>query len=335
MDKLNYKFLSFSELSNLTLHKVNRCGYTSLEDAINNGFTETDYNKFISRCKITLKDIKKNGYLETSMLIIAKCKDDGLLYLIEGQGRRGAIIIGKEKNEIDVDNVPCLIYEDELTYREIGEKIRIHNTKKSNRWACADISKSGARELGGDYEWAYNFVEQYKLRTNCCPYMANLMVYGEKHSHKRNSSLPFTQCDFREGHDLFMSLYEKFLDEFGEKQNIKTSTRHAKVKRADLGIMFNSFFSFLYRTCKKHSIDENVYLNRILDKMCAWSNKIDVLNVQNFLEVVNLGKTDKMQFYQKINIEKIFREVLPKELFECFSGEGRNWAFETNYKKVA
>lgn len=335
MEKVKHDFINYSELCALNLHKVNRCGYVKKEDALANGFTETDYNKFINRCKKTLKDIKQNGYLETSTLIIAKCKDDGLIYLIEGQGRRGAIMIGSDKNEIDITNIPCQIYESELTYREIGEKIRIHNTKKSARWGCADISKSGARELGGDYEWAYNFVEQYKLRTNCGSYMANLMVYGEKHSHKRNSSLPFTQCDFREGYELFMSLYERYLNEFGDKQNMSHSTRHANVKRTDIGIIFNSFFSFLYRSCKKHSIDENVYLNKVLDKMCIWSNKISSLNVQNFREFLNLKKNNKYQFYQMINVEKIFRDTLPKDVVEYFISESRNWAFETNYKQVA
>ena len=132
-----------------------------------------------------------------------------------------------------------------------------------------------------------------------------------------------------------MSLYEKFLDEFGEKQNIKHSTRHTKVKRSDIGIVFNSFFTFLYRSCKKYSIDENIYLNKILDKMCVWSNKIESLNIQDFLKFVNMGKTDKHIFYQTLNMDKIFKETLPKNIVECFSAEGRNWVFETNHKKVA
>lgn len=74
--------LTYDELMGLLNLKANRCGYLKEEDAINNGFSEKDWNSFISRANNMRKKIKKEGFSKASFFVIAK-DSDGNLYLLD------------------------------------------------------------------------------------------------------------------------------------------------------------------------------------------------------------------------------------------------------------
>ena len=61
--------LSYTELMNCFSVDTNRCGYLTKADALNNGFSESDWNKYISRAQKLKKTIIKKGFSKASFFI--------------------------------------------------------------------------------------------------------------------------------------------------------------------------------------------------------------------------------------------------------------------------
>lgn len=331
--KINYNFnfclLSYKELCNLNLHKINRCGEIVEQIALKN-YSQAQYDSFIKRCETTLKEIKKKGYNPTSMLILAKCKEDGLLYLIEGQGRRGAIILGTERGIINIDEIPCVIFAKELSYSEIGEEIIKHNIQKSNvMWKSDDIAASQARQIGGDVEKAYMFQHEYqeRLQLSSKPYMARLMIFGaNKASHIRDYSHPFTFEDFRKDHELFMSLYEYFVKNFGRDEWKKKYRQ--KIRNQTLGIVYDSFFTKLYNFTVEAGLDPYKYLTRVNEELCKWANK--KATIDRFVSFLSIKIVDKREFMDFPGLDGIIMSVYPDNVRFDFTA----WRYG-NLKNVA
>ena len=329
--KFFFKTLSVSELKNLKLHTNNRCGEVEREKALKN-YTDFQYESFIKRCHVTLKEIKKKGYNPTSHLIIAKCSEDNQYYLIEGQGRRGAIILGIENNEINVSDIPCMIFDNPMTYEQIGEEIIKHNTQKSqNPWKSNDIAFSKARHYGGEIEEAFKFQVKYQERLSMInkPYMARLMLYGgNKASHLRDNDCGFTMEDFRADYELFMDIYEYFVNNFGRSEIRKRYK--SKVRNQDLGIVYESFFNRLYNIVKSKGLSFD-YVRKVNNALCKWSCKVSLDAVDLFLKI---KKNEKIPFLNYCNMECILMEVFPKG--EITINDFADWKFGANkIKKCA
>ena len=346
MKKISFRFLTYEELCNLNIHSFNRCGHITLDEAQAHGTSEHDYNTFIKRCERTLKDIKKNGYLETSVLIIAKCKEDGKIYLIEGQGRRGAIILGVNQGKLNVEThslntIPCFMYDDELSYEDIGKKIEEHNIKKSSPWKTNDLTQIHVKIEGGDVEEAYNMVKKYREKNfkRDGVYTCNLLFYAGKVSHLRGKDIKLTKNDFRENYEIFTSLYEKFLNEFATTKPIKDNERYSYVRRCDFSIIWESFFNYIHKICRQYNYDAHSIMSEVLDYIIKWSNS-NTTTVQNIKEFLSISKESngKFTFLDKINVNKMANKIFSDNIAEVLPKlQGWPFASETSRtsKKVA
>lgn len=312
--------LSYEELKNLKLHKINRCGEINKENCPLY-YRDGDYDDFINRCNRLRKEILKKGYNPTSQLIIAKCVEDGEYYLIEGQGRRGAILIGTENGDFSIDKIPCMIFNEPLTYDRIGKEILRHNQQKpQNPWKTNDIDASRARQYGGDVEEAYKFQCDYQERIGMRkhPYMARLMIYGQKGSHSRDTN-GLTSQDYRPDYKLFMELYEYFLNNFvREEWRGKYKT---KVRNQNIGIIYESFFQKLYRETISFGLNPYEYLPKVNKILCKWSQTAPTYNLDTFF---SFKKSDKSRFLDLTKIVPKIKDIYPSNININISDD---WAF--------
>lgn len=302
--------LSIKEVNNLNFHHINRCGFLDVNEAIANGFSHDDCKSFVNRCEKMLKEIKKNGFLMNSFLCVAVCKDDGKLYLVDGQGRRGAIQLGIIKGDISTDfKVPCIMLEG-YTYDEIGELIRKFNNAKSSPWKGLDRSFADAKQKGGDYLTAYNIVKNYAETHKCNIYMSRLLHFGQKGSHSKGN--PLTLSDFRSNNELFTSLYSTFLSDFGKI--FEGTHTHLKKKRlglakkTDLGIIWESLINHMTKFKSSNTDLTNNIIN-LNNEIIKKSNK---LSMEDFIRLVHIKKDDKSSFKSILNIGKIIDNVYKK-----------------------
>lgn len=306
----SFKLLSYQELCDLKLHVINRCGEVNKDIALKN-YSEYQYESFIKRCNITLKDIKKRGYNPTSHLIVAKCSDDNKYYLIEGQGRRGAIIIGTNKGDFTINEIPCMIFSNPMTYDEIGKEIIRHNTQKSqNPWKSNDIAFSSAKQFGGAIEDAYRFEMEYRerLSTPNKSYNARLMIYGtSKCSHLRDKECYMTMDDFRKDYKLFMDIYEYYVNNFGRKE--KRNHFKSKIRTQSFAIIYESFFNKLYKLLNEKNLDPYIFLPKVNKAFCEESTKI---SIDDFNDLLSLNKNDKRGFMYFSRMHKVLMSVFTK-----------------------
>jgi hypothetical protein len=334
--------LSYQELVNLHIHEFNRCGYITQEEALKHNQSVKDWDAFIKRCEATLNDIKKNGYLETSMIITAKCKEDGRTYLIEGQGRRGAIILGFENKKLDPEThnlleIPSLHYEQELTYAEIAEKIREHNLKKSKPWKTNDIMQIDALIEGGECLEAYNIIKKYREKNfrQDGIYTCNMLHYGGKCSHIRGHQRYLSVDNFREYYKIFTILYEEFINNFAKESSLKEHIRYRKVRSCEFSILWESFLVLIKNICIKHGLNVEEHMKKASDYLSKWSNnkKTKTEDILNFL---SLRDTDKYRFVEYINFNNLYRDIFGSEQNEDILNTLYGWPYvnERKTKKV-
>lgn len=322
----SFKLLSYQELCDLKLHVINRCGEVNKDIALKN-YSEYQYESFIKRCNITLKDIKRRGYNPTSHLIVAKCSDDNKYYLIEGQGRRGAIIIGNNNGDFVINEIPCMIFSNPLTYDEIGNEIIRHNTQKSqNPWKSSDIAFSSAKQFGGPIEDAYRFEMDYRerLSTPNKSYNARLMIYGtSKCSHLRDKECCMTMDDFRKDYRLFMDIYEYYVNNFGRKEVRKKYK--SKIRTQSFAIIYESFFNKLYKLLNEKNLDPYIYLPKVNKAFCENSTKIPL---DDFDKLLSLNKSHKRDFMHYSRMDYVLMNVFTNK--EISATDFEEWKYGIN-----
>lgn len=301
-------FLSYQELLDLNLHEINRCGHLTLEDALANNYTMYDFEKLQKRASRMLNDIKKRGYVEDSCLVTAKCIEDNKTYLIDGQTRRFAVIMGVKTNQLEYEELPChhLGYR---TYAEISESIELHNTSKSNPWKSVEKINSKALKYKGECQLILDLMNNYRMKLfSGDKGFSNtyLMFLGQGFSKIINKPLPLELNNLRKDYKLFTTLYERFINEFGNKSRLNKAVRD-KVKHFGLASVWESFFNLIYLTCNTYKLDPETYMTNALNYLIKWSNYTSSLDkVKEFMYIKD---TDKMLFISTINLEKFFKET--------------------------
>lgn len=306
-DSIISVYITFDELMAANTKDTNRCGELTKENALAKGFKEKDWDSYIRRATITMKNIVQNGYSSTSLIRIVKCSDDGKLYLLDGQGRRMALKMlaakGKRFNEIH-----CLYYKNEMTSSEIDKAIKELNTGNKN-WSTDNLIRSEAMEKGGDTLKAFETIENYKESfakhgVSISPYMAKYVFFKEKGSHIRSGNVnELSTGSFHTFSDIYSNEYRRFVvnaSYVGEKQ--RTSKAKAKISNQSFAIGIMQVFGAICDTATreyKNRTEASAVIEKeiasFVDKMLA---KCSEMNDKRLIDEINLsanagGKYDK------------------------------------------
>lgn len=238
--------LTYGELMDCFNVKTNRCGYLTKEEANKNGFSDSDYEKFVSRGEKLRKVINKNGFSKTSVFTIAN-GEDGNFYLLDGQGRRMALKLMKEKDNCDFSSweFVCDLYVKPMTEEEMAQAIIDLNTAKTN-WQNKDLRRSNVLSTN-DESVKEAYFESKKLEDlyGITNYMANLLTFGEKASHAVNSAKEaFTTRDYSICKDIFTEMYVRLITSVSIKidKDGNYVERPKKVKQSIRNVNFGIAF---------------------------------------------------------------------------------------------
>lgn len=269
--------ITYAELMKFRVVSTNRCGYLKKEIALENGFSELDWEKFVKRARKLAKTIKKDGFSRASFFVLAK-DFEGNIYLLDGQGRRMALKLLQEEENLDFSSweFTCDLFNEPMTQNEMAKLIIELNTGNTN-WQTKDIRRSNALSANDEevriaYKYAKNFQDKYELGD----YVANLFVFGEKASHQRASKTdPFSTKDYSPYKDTFMEAYAKFVvnASYGKDKNGNDVERCNAVKKAirnsNFAISFNSCLRSMVKyyngNVEKAKDDIMYFVDRLLD----------------------------------------------------------------------
>lgn len=235
--------LTFDELMSCSIIPSNRCGYLTQEEALKNGFSIADWDEFIKRATKLKKIIKTKNFSKASFFVLAK-DETNKLYILDGQGRRMALAMINEDEDIRDCEFICDLYCNPLSITEMSSLIRDMNTANTN-WKSKDVRRSdaiasGDREVQIAFEYTKSLIDNYGLTD----YMANLLTFGERASHQRSVGSILSTRDYSPTKDLFTELYIKVIEELSytegpNGERIKHPLKLCrKIRNNDFGISF-------------------------------------------------------------------------------------------------
>lgn len=282
--------LTFDELIKCENVPSNRCGYLTKEDAFKNGFSEADWIKFESRAKKLKKTIETKGFSKASFFVLAKDFND-IIYILDGQGRRKALSMISEKNDMSNMAFICDMYVNPMTLSEMSALIKDMNTGNTN-WQSKDIRRSDALFSNDeDVIAAWCYTKEMQEKYGLCDYIVNLLTYGERASHQRKDGIIFSRKDYASTKDVFTEAYLTVIDQLSStKDKNGNDIKHpSKVIKKIKGTNFAiSFVSCLRRIIKGHN-------NNIEE------SKSDI---DYFVEkLIAAGKGDKDYVYQFVKCD--------------------------------
>lgn len=277
VDNITKVSLTYTELMKCLSVDTNRCGYLKKEEALNNGFSEADWDKFIKRAKKLKKIIKVKGFSRASFFVLAK-DDKGNLYLLDGQGRRKALQLMQDEDHVDFSSweFVCDLYKEPMSKQEMSKLIIDLNTGNTN-WQTKDIRRNNVlstddEEVKKAYNYTKGLIDKYGIRD----YVANLLTFGEKASHQRNGvSDPFSTKDYAITKDIFTEAYLKFVVNASYKKDKdgndveRNSTVRDAIRNVTFAISFNSCMRGIVKThnnnVEEAKDDIMYFVDRLLD----------------------------------------------------------------------
>lgn len=294
--------ITFDELMKCASVPSNRCGYLTQKEALENGFSEVEWNQFLSRATKLKKTIEEKGFSKASFFVLAK-DHNGTIYILDGQGRRKALNMMSEKK--DMSNMEFLsdIYVNPLTLGEMSELIKDINTGNTN-WKSKDIRRSDAlcsndEEVKKAWYYTKRMSEEYGLGD----YVINLLTYGEQASQQRKKGTTLSTKNYAITKDIFTDAYLKVIlnlsytkDKNGNDVNLPLYVQK-KIRNTNFAI---SFVSCLRSIIKEHNgnIEESIHdINYFTDKLID-AGKGDADYV---LQFVKCDAKDKDVLWKKIS----------------------------------
>lgn len=254
--------LTYKELMECNIVDTNRCGYLTKDEALNNGFSEMDWNKFVSRANKIKNIIKKKGFSNASFFILAK-DEEGKIYILDGQGRRMALKLLESDNSFNFTNAEfvCDLYTEPMSTTEMAKLIIDLNTGNTN-WQNKDIRRSNAlasddEKVREAYKYTKSLIDKYEMTD----YVAHLLTYGEKASHQQSNSIQLSTDNYATTKDVFTEAYLKLICNLSveKDKNGNDVPRPKDVQKKIRNVTFAiSFNSCLRQIVKKHNgnIDE-------------------------------------------------------------------------------
>lgn len=275
IDSIKKVSLTYNELMNVLNVKSNRCGYLKKDEAMANGFSEADWNRFISRAKKMKKTITEQGFSKASFFVLAK-DSEGNIYLLDGQGRRMALKMMHDDDKKDFSEweFVCDLYVDPKTDDEMNELIKEMNTGNTN-WQTKDIRRSDVLAANNEsVTEAYETVKKLEDEYGICNYAANLFTFGEKASHMRSKGTkPLSTSDYAITKDVFTAAYLKFIvnasykkDKDGNDIERSKNTQN-KLRSANLATALNTCMRKIVKSHNNILEDSIDDIDYFIDKM--------------------------------------------------------------------
>lgn len=317
-------FISEEEIKNNnflnTCHLVNRCAELDEQKAKSLGFTDSEYNAFVTRVNKIRKKIQNDGeYSRACPIIIATCKEDGKLYIIDGQGRLAALRTMAWTEKMQSDMVPAMLFTEQLSLEEIAKLIRACNTCNTD-WKNKELRHTDAKVEGGELLEAFNLIEKYKenFDNKKMDYLADLMFYGQLASHQRSKGTKLGINDFRPNHkvicDAYLSLVSQCVFD-REDTNVRKSANNC-----NFGIVLESLYA-AYERVYRNDVD------RLTSALATINNAIikttDKLTDKNFVKFFSqFKKADRFEFYKETGLKKTkFKYVEDEEIMFSWLNE--------------
>lgn len=232
----------------------NRSHFTNEEEAEAHFFSKSTTKKTVSRIKGYKNNIFKKDKVWKKCCAMVVYNVDGLLYIVDGQGRLEAV---KEYNsEVEeterITTIPVLLYEG-MTYEEMVKDV-ISLNKFQRNWDTEEMWRS--ERVGNGQEEKY--IEEVKLVTayenalEVPRYTARLIALGCGKASHRNSN--FKGDVISPYHDIMREAFEIFYNIAvascnGETKDIST------IKNVDVAIAFESIIMQVIKVCEKQKVD--------------------------------------------------------------------------------
>jgi hypothetical protein len=266
--------VSFDELLSFASVPTNRCGYLNEVEALNNGFSQVEWDRFISRAKKLKKTIIEKGFSKASFFVLAQ-DEKGVIYILDGQGRRKALQMISEKKYMGNMEFICDMYVNPMSISDMSNLIKDMNTGNTN-WQSKDIRRSDAlcsdnEDVKTAWEYTKKMAEKYELTD----YTINLLTFGEKASQQRTKGLKLTTKDYATTKEIFTNAYINVIENLSNTFNYKgdviphNKEVRKKIRNTNFAI---SFVSCLRSIVKIHDGDiqesENdieYFVNKIIE----------------------------------------------------------------------
>ena len=315
--------LTYDELMKVHCVLQNRLGYLSKKEALENGFSEADWDKFLSRAKKLKKTILAKGFSKTSCFVLAK-NENGDLYILDGQGRRMALkLIHEEEHKILDDVFVCDLYTEPMTEQEMSKYIIDMNTGNTN-WRTQDIRRCDAMSSDDEeVKKAYAYTKKLMDDLEIGDYNACLFTYGEKASHQKIESLTLSTRNYAVTREIFTEAYKKFIVNLSYKKdkNGNDIERPQNVKKSIRNVAFAiSFNSCLRSIVRAHNNDVNEAKDDIM-------HFVDVL--------LKAANGDDAYVKQFVKCSKKDKEVVANKVKSYLSRGCRKTIIEALYKTAA
>lgn len=274
----------------------NRCNAKSVNEAIQQGFTPIDYNRFLNRQKLIRKGFENLGCWDiSSPLRLGKCNNE--YYIIDGQGRLATWMkleneyLTKGKGHFQKE-IPVLIDERNMTKEKLEEITKVLNTT-GTKWNGTDSFHSEATN-NPEIEEVYKYFNAIRMKDKLITDNGiKLFLVGKYRS--KIKMLIKSNLIFPDNETLLYDMYKEIADACASKNWQPTHMKY--------------FYRFLT------------------------TNAIYLYYIKTFTYVDRGGKTDeevKEEIYTLIQViqERLLNVIpkLPKSELDCI--------FTGNYKTV-
>lgn len=240
--KMKISELTYDELKALKTTIINRAN-----NERKGTYTKKQNERYEKRVKRLVKVIKRDGYDMHIPLYIGRT--DGMSYILDGQGRRDAIITINEASMqssgvIEIPKVPVIVY-DVANMDEMFGIIKSLNTNHTD-WNTIDILRAKAFLTNNPYNlgiWdkLVEIMDEFQVGE----YIATYIMFGHQGSHK-NTIYDSIKHEYHEiYYETYRLLHQK-VKAYGQ------SDAMTLIKNANFYIVFSSFVTHLiqhYRTC--------------------------------------------------------------------------------------
>lgn len=253
--------LTFDELMNCASVPTNRCGYLNESEALSNGFSATDWSKFITRAKKLKKTIEDKGFSKASFFVLAKDEND-TIYILDGQGRRKALQMISENPNNHMENLEfiCDMYTNPMSIMEMSILIKDMNTGNTN-WQTKDIRRSDA-VMSDDEEVkiAYAYTKKLMEDNELNDYVVNLLTFGECASHQRGKGTTLSTRNYAITKEVFTEAYLRVVTNASYKVD-KSGNSIERAKQVRQKIR-NTNFAISFVSCLRNIVK---YYNSNID----------------------------------------------------------------------
>lgn len=322
-------YLTREQLNSLEHSLGQRCGI-SREDDVDNRYHIIEHEVFEKRVKDVVDSIKNNKWTEELFSFkIALCKEDGKLYMIDGQSAiEGVNIISKDGNY--ASSLPeyfVCTYLGKLPLDEIDRLTLLMNSiAPRKRWAASDVVAAKLRKQGGDALKAYYIIKDFQRETGCLETMAS---YFCVHKYIKADTDPENFCLY-EYYEHYTEFYREFLKTAGliyvengiidEKESIGSYfSRWKRVKNIQIGTLLLYTLDLCVYICKQHNLNVNVFLPIYYKRILDYFNN-EQLPYMKWDDAMATTKNRFITFADKIKLDSIvgktFKNKIPATLYK-------------------